>query len=716
MSLFRALPYSHPIPRRHSWHIGLFFVALTIGIAAILSADLFQRGRFAVVAGDITPTDITAPRSIFYVSEVATEAQRQRVAREVPIIYTPPNRDIGRVQRDQTVALFRFLNVVRSDKTAKVEWKIAALQQLDLLALDGNIAEKIVRASDSSLAKIEQQAVGIVDALMRERVLESDLNQLEPRLRGQLSFSLTPAEEETLLAILPQLIRANSSADEEETEKARQAAIAHVQPVTSQIVANEIIARQGDTLSAETIETLAKLDLLYKTTDYKRIIQHFLVALATSMLILFYYRQYAKERYHRRRYWAFFTTLFLIFLGLGVAGIHLPQPWQYAYPAASFALLLAVIYDMRYALFISIILGALLGYSTANEFAFEYAGYTAAGGMLALLTLRDTQRINGLLWAGVVAGVGNVIAIFIFNFARLSPDALLLINASALGLLSGLLSGGIAVIGCFIVGSLFHIPTMIQLQEWARFDQPLLTEMIKRAPGTYHHSLTVAVLAEQAAQKIGANGLLVRVGALYHDIGKLDHPEFFTENQMGQNPHDQLLPQESARYILRHVSDGLAIGQKKGLPDVIQEFIQEHHGTQLLKYFYKKGVERNPSADPALYTYPGPKPHSREIGLVMIADAIEATSKAVQPNNPQAIEKLVRSIIDDLLTTGQLEASYLSLNDIQLARESFIETLQGRFHVRVKYAGNEQIEQLNTTVEELPILPPPSSLPSKTTS
>jgi hypothetical protein len=204
----------------------------------------------------------------------------------------------------------------------------------------------------------------------------------------------------------------------------------------------------------------------------------------------------------------------------------------------------------------------------------------------------------------------------------------------------------------------------------------------------------VANLAEQAAEKINANSPLVRVGSFYHDVGKMNRPPFFTENQNGGNPHDNLDPFSSARIIISHVTDGLELARRYRLPTRIRDFIAEHHGNRVLKAFYSKALERAESEDEVDITrfqYKGPRPRSRETAIVQLADSIEATSSALRPNTEEDIEKLVKSIIDDHLKEGQLDNSDLTLGDIRTIRESFIETLQGRFHVRVKYPGNEEL-------------------------
>jgi putative nucleotidyltransferase with HDIG domain len=368
--------------------------------------------------------------------------------------------------------------------------------------------------------------------------------------------------------------------------------------------------------------------------------------------------------------------------------------YSFLYPAAAFSIIVAVIFETRLAIFLTMIQAALVGYIAQDSL--EIAVYAAVGGILAVLTLRDVQRLNALFRVGLVAAVGNLAVILIF---RLPTDiaAMDLLTLLLLGLINGsVLSAGLALAGIFLIGSVFGVITPLQLQELSRLDHPLLQELLRKAPGTYHHSIMVANLAEQGAEKVKANSPLVRVGSFYHDIGKMNRPEFFSENQNGGNPHDNLDPYSSARIIISHVTDGLELARRYRLPSRIRDFIGEHHGDRVLKSFYKKALDsaggEEEAVDPARFRYKGPRPRSRETGIVQLADSIEATSRALGPNTEEEIERLVNKIVDEHLSEGQLVHSGLTLGDIQLLKESFIKTVKGRFHVRVRYPGNEELE------------------------
>jgi putative nucleotidyltransferase with HDIG domain len=244
---------------------------------------------------------------------------------------------------------------------------------------------------------------------------------------------------------------------------------------------------------------------------------------------------------------------------------------------------------------------------------------------------------------------------------------------------------------------LMGITTSLQLQDLARPTQPLLRQLLLRAPGTYHHSLIVSNLAEQAAERVGADALLARVGAYYHDIGKAVRPYFFVENQLeGVNVQDRLDPRISAQIIISHVQDGIDLARKHRLPRDVRVFIPEHQGTGLIKYFYHQALEQGGDPDEvneADFRYPGPKPQSKETGIVMLADSSEAAVRAERPTSVDEIDRIVRRIIADKLTSGELDECDLTMRDLDRCRAAFVEILQGIFHPRTKYPGQ--------TVEEL---------------
>lgn len=677
---------------------------MVAGIAAILSLDFVRASRIDVEIGNPSPQRITSPQTKSFVSEYLTASERERAARDVLDVYTPIDRSIGRMQVNRAREVFSFVDVVRADTLATPAEKVSYLQAIETVPVDDVLALTLLDLSGSSLSTIRSQTERIIDQLMRNQIREDQIGLVPQEVSRAISL-VSEEQEDVLMAIVPSLIVPNSFFDEAATETARNQAREQVEPFTQSIIKDQVILSQGDIVTAEKYEMLEQLGILQAEVNWWAIGSIVLVSIMSVVLIFLYYLRYRQSHYHRWRYMALMATLVLVFVLSAELMIRQQTLLAYLFPAAALSMLLAVIFDARFSAFVTVIIAGLVGY-IANG-SLELAFYTVVGSFAAILTLRDAHRINDFFRAGVIAAVGNLIVVAIFNLIA-SPDPLDMLQIIGLALASGGLSAMLTIAGFYVAGTVFGITTMLQLQELSRFDQPLMQELLHRAPGTYHHSIMVANLSEQAADRIGANSLLVRVGAFYHDIGKMANAPFFTENQEAENPHDDMDPVLSAEYIVGHVTEGLQLARKHRLPERIQDFIAEHHGTQVLGHFYRKARDASAEnnlqpvslVDQALFTYPGPAPRSRETGIVMMADAVEATSKAVQPNNEEAIIKLVRTITDDLMAADQLDDSGLTLGDIQQIRASFVETLKGRFHVRVKYAGNEQLEAANTPAIE----------------
>ena len=263
-----------------------------------------------------------------------------------------------------------------------------------------------------------------------------------------------------------------------------------------------------------------------------------------------------------------------------------------------------------------------------------------------------------------------------------------LIIHSYLGLLSGVLASIVAIGALPYLESVFKITSPIRLLELSNPNHPLLRRLMLEAPGTYHHSILVGNLAEAAAEAVGADGLLARVGSHYHDIGKLRRPYFFVENQVGKdNPHDKMAPSLSTLIITSHVKDGIELANEFKLPDVVTQFIAQHHGTDLVRFFYHRACESSDddSISETDYRYPGPKPQGREVAIVSLADAAEAAVRSISRPNPGKIEGLVRKIIKDRLNSGELDESDLTFQDMDRIATAFTKVIMGMFHSRVEY-------------------------------
>lgn len=701
--------------RRHA--LPLFMIALTVGMTLILSFDLPGTNQVSVTVGQPAPSNIFSPRALTYTSDLLTQQAREQASRAVPEVYTPLDLAIGRGQLAQARNVFAFIETVRADSSATLERKLDYLQAIDGLTVSDEVAQTLLELSQPDFEEVRNNVFIIIEDLMRQEIRPSQLNDFQRTARRLASLELSTAQTSVVTELAYQFIVPTVFPDEEATATARSEATAAIQPVARSVARDQRIIRAGEIVTETDHELLNELGLLQQGTNWWRFVSMAIASLVFASLVSLYWKRFQRPQFPNGRYLGVLGGLILLFMLMGKIMVA-ADVLAFWFPLAALSLLLAVIYDTRFSILVTVLLAALIGFISPNSL--EIAVYLAAGGILSILTLRDSQRMTAFFRAGLFAALGYFIVVVMFWLvSEVEPDPVELGLPAIFALGNGLISSALTLAGFYILGGLFGIVTILQLQDLSRLDHPLLRELLRRAPGTYHHSIMVANLAEQAAERIGANSTLVRVSAFYHDVGKMVRPPFFVENQEGVDPHATLDPYTSARIVISHVADGMALARQFRLPFRVQNIIAEHHGTRVVKSFYRKAQEsagEGVEVDLRAFRYPGPRPGSRESAIVMLADAIDATSTAVRPNTEKAIEKLVNSIVEDDILEGQLNDSGLSMGDIEQLRLSFVETLKGRFHVRVQYPGNESLLVDNMPEFALPAPQParPEQLPRST--
>ena len=683
----------------------IFAIIMTLSLTLIFSFNLEVGDEVVAEVGQPVLNDVLAPQTVTYTSDVLTERARDQVGQNVQDVYTVIDSEIGRGQLNLAQLIFSFVDVVRTDSQATPETKLTYLHGIDALTFEEEIGESVLGLNQSEYDQVKSEINRIVGEIMREDIRESQVSDYRRRASRDVRLDLTPTQTQIVTSLAPQLIVPTVFFDADGTEARRQESIENVEPQIRTIFQGQRVLRSGDIVREEDVEALQELGLLETTQDWRDVASVFMLSLISVVLLTMHWQQFHRKHWAENgRYLAAMFYIFFAFSLLARVLLSGSTVLAYWFPIAAMSMMFTVIYDARFSILATILMAVFYGFIVPNSF--ELMLYVLVGGVLATLTLRDLQRINAYFRAGVIAAIGHIIVILIFQFSQDVVDIIPVLQLMLYGLANGILSAALTLVGFYLMGSLFGVTTTLQLQDLARLDHPLLQELLRRAPGTYHHSIMVANLAEQAADEIKANSSLIRVGAFYHDIGKMNRPPFFTENQEGVNPHDALDPYTSGRIILSHVSDGLELARKYKLPHRIRDFIAEHHGTRIVKGFYYKACEQagddTESVNKEQFRYPGPRPRTPETAIVLLADAIESTSRALQPDTPRAIEKLVNSLIDEDMTQGQLDESGLTMGDIQKIRASFIKTLKGRFHVRVKYPGNEEL-MVNTAQSDSPL-------------
>ncbi len=398
----------------------------------------------------------------------------------------------------------------------------------------------------------------------------------------------------------------------------------------------------------------------------------------------------------RPQIWGKPRDLVLISVILGFVmllfGIVIRTPWSlYAVPVALASVLFTIIFNSRIALIGTLLLAFAGGQMLGLDL--EYTLATFFAGAFGIFSVRDIKNRGQFFVSGGLVFVGYFLVLAAtwlyldLPLSRVAPDLAYAAVASAITVTSSLFLWG--------VERIFDITTDLTLLELSDTNRPLLKNLSLRAPGSFNHSLQVANLAEAAADRIGAHTLLARVGALYHDIGKMKNPEYFVENQRTMaNPHEDLKPRMSALIIASHVKEGLEMGREEGLPEQVLKFVPMHHGTARIEYFYQKAVSNAEEGDPDIpeseFRYPGPKPDSKEAGILMLADSIEAASRSLDDPSPRQLENLIDLIFSERIDDGQLDDTDLTFRDLRLMKDTFLKMLLGIYHVRVKYPDQEE--------------------------
>ena len=681
-------------PARWRARMRLLIFALVVGLTIFgsLVVDLPGVGNVHVQVGDVSPKTVVAPRSITYKSDVLTQEAQEQARQNVQPVYNVPESRVARRQIARAQEVVDYIDLVRNDPYASPEQKIARLQAIPDLSLTEDQAQNILDLSDEDWQAVTKEAFRILSIIMRREIREGEVTKAQRAVPAMISLDLNDKQADVVQSLVDGLIVANTFYNEEQTQKAQDEAAQEVQPINRTIAAGETILREGDTATELDIEALGALGLLQPQRTWRDYLSALIIALVLDGILL------AFTTMRRRDFWS--ETLPVLLLGVIfssfvlTAKVMLPMHTllPYLFPLASMAMLISSLVDMPIAVLATAILALLVGKYIGGDS--EVMIYLFLGGVTGALALGKAERLNSFVRAGLWVIAINLLVLLAFRLPQLGAlDNQGMMELTFSGAVNGIFASSFTLVIYYLLGQLFGVTTSLQLLEISRPNHPLLRQLLLKAPGTYHHTLIVSNMAEEAAVAIGADSLLTRVGSYYHDIGKIIRPYFFIENNTdGENPHDRIDPYTSARIIISHVSDGVDLAKKYRLPPGIIDFIKEHHGTTRVEYFYHKAVQmkNDPSeVDESAFRYAGPKPHTSETAILMLADSCEATVRAMHPQTSEEMLELIRSVISRRLMSGQLDNSPLTLRDLTLISEAFVRVLQGIHHPRVKYPGEE---------------------------
>ena len=680
----------------------LMLLSTAILLVTLLAWQLPFGDRFVVEEGQVAPFTVVAPQALTYASEVLTQRARDRSAQAVPEQFDTDEPGVRRQQVALARTLMAQLAAIRADEEATLAQKSDQITAITELNLSASTAVQILSLTAEEWDAVVSEAPLVLDRVMRDEIRESTLSAARRRVPVTVSSRLSEPASDVTIALTQALIRPNSIVNAEQTAQMREDARAAVAPVMATVEQGEVVIRAGDITGAEEAEALRQLSELSRQWDPYSFLHALIFGTVLLLVILLAIFRLNPLLLQDARQLSLLMLLAVVWLLAAKMMVSSQGTLSYIFPLAALGILMAVLCDLRVAIVMLIALVmVVITFSLGNA---ALATYLMLGALAGTLTVGRGERLNAFLWSGVVITVTNLAVMTAFFAPFDTPGAPGVFDVLLLSTVNGVLSAAIALIGYFTLGNLFDITTPLQLTELSRPTHPLLRQLLLKAPGTYHHTILVSNMAERAAAAIGADALLVRVGAYYHDIGKTVRPYFFAENIMdSSSPHEKLDPYTSAQIIISHVKDGVDLAQKYRLPERIQDFIREHHGHSLVKYFYVQAQRQAATPDAvneADFRYPGPNPRSKETSLLLLADTCEAAVRAVRPGSREDMATLVNRLIEERILSGELNESALTFADLQTVKEVFLQVLQGVHHPRIVYPDAKQIDRLSEETDE----------------
>ena len=690
--------------RRELGRIAAAAGALIVVLTLTLGIDLTP--GITLKAGDLATNDIKAPRALTFTNDVLTAAAQDAARQAVE-----PQYDYT-TQRAITISaaqLAEFTRKVAPLDTAFAPETTAGNRQTLLEAfvpsLSDTAAAILQALKPNRWAPVRAEAARVLDVTERTELRDTEVDDARQRLAAQMAGGLSEDERTLAAELIAPLLVPNSSYSADLTQQQRDRAAEAVPPVVEQIIQGEVIVRAGTKVTDVDIARIHALGLDVRRPDFAALGGWLLLTGLLVSLVIAWLRIFRPAYWHRNNV----VLLLWLLIAFGTILLQITAgrtALPFILPLAAIGMLVTVLLDSETAILITAVMAIIAG--AVNGPSLELGVYALLGGLAGILAIRRGDRLQTFLQAGAAVFVVQAVVVTAFSLLgeRDLTGVVQLIGAA------GASAGGAAVaaIGSFaVLGNVFGLLTVFQLLELANPSQPLLRRLLVETPGTYHHALMVGNLAERAAESIGADPLITRVAAYYHDVGKLANPAAFIENQAGgENVHDELEPAQSAQILKQHVADGIDVAYQAKLPTSLIAFIPQHHGTAVMSYFYAKareeaaaqygglGTEEGRRAADAVdirqYRHAGPKPQSREAALLMLADGVEASVRSLSSRDEPAIRSMVNRIITERMEDGQFDECDLTLRDISRAQEAFVQQLLGMYHQRVAYPQSKVVE------------------------
>lgn len=674
---------------RTFYRLGLSVIASIFCFGALVLPIALRPDAVPLTIGQVSPSTIVAPKDMTYTSEVLTQKNREEAQKLIPPYYLPADPNISRTQIDNLHLSLNYINTIRKSSYSDFEEKKDDLLKIQNLPLSEETSIFILSLDDAQWLQVSQESVKVLEQILRNNIRDYQVIDFQKNIPSYISYTLSSEESLLVQALVSPFIVPNSLYSEEETKRAQQLASESIAPVVKTYSANQTIISRGQIVTEEQYEALRIFGLAQTKTKTQDYISTAAIVLLITIFLILYFKSRNLKLLQDLRSLTVIIIGFIIFL----YGARFLVPNRtiipYFFPIPAFSLILATLFSLEIAVVFSLPLGILAAFGLSNSA--ELTIFYIFTSFFAAILLGKGRRFTNFIYSAIAIGLSGVLAILAYHLSDPSTDSIGILTLVVVSFLNGIASASIALLTQYLLSQLMGLPTPLHLMDLSRPDHPLQKYLLQSAPGTYQHSLQVSNLAEMAAEAIGANPLLTRVGTIYHDVGKAPNASFYIENQIPGylNPHDDMDEEEAAKKIIEHVTVGAKLSDKYHLPPRIRDFIYEHHGTQITRYPYNRAMAKNNNdaskVDESIFRYPGPKPQSRETAILMLADGCEARARAELPSNSEEMRNLVEKVINRCLQEGQLENSPLTIKDLALIKESFITTLNNTHHPRMIY-------------------------------
>ena len=659
-------------------YIGEFLILLFLLLSVVAPK------KHNLTVGEIATVDIKAP--IDTIDQATTKEKEEEIVSKVGEQYTGKGevktQSIGNVS-----SLFEKIKLEKATSKEESE-KLESIKKVTGFNLTDDEYLTLMNLSEETLNGINKAISDILELVYKDNIQEGNYGDIQIA-KGKIDSSLGEyGYERNLEDIIKEIaysqIRPNLFYDKEKTEEKIEEAKKSVEKEI--IKKNQIIVKEGEPVTQKQLDILKELGLL-NDGNAKGSITNLLAITTMILLVLIIQKEYIRkelpEVYKSKKNLILINVINIIVILITI-GANILSP--YLIPVLCGVMLITVLIDSKASLVVNltdiILISVIVGFEPIIILI------SIVSVILGSISLKKVQQRNDIIYA--TAYIAIIVSLLTFTTNMLSSN-----NIKEIFIKTGYAAIGALVSGILALGllpffeSIFDVVTNIKLLELSNPNQPLMKKLLMEAPGTYHHSVMVANLAESATEAIGGNPVIARVGAYYHDIGKTKRPYFFGENQMGkENPHDRITPNLSTMIILSHVKDGIEMAKEYNIPKILQDMIVQHHGTTLVKYFYYK--MKNSSENPEEvkeedFRYPGPIPDTKEAGVLMLADGVEASVRSITEPTKEKIENMVNNIINDKLSSNQLINCDLTLKDIDTIKKCFLKSLDGIYHHRIEY-------------------------------